>query len=131
MNFTFAWMPNLKFISWTDSTNASCHFCQDKLCDNFFLTFIFIYFQHKDNIVIVPEPLDLVNISQSRCSPSDLLRMRDILATKLETNPGAGPEQPITALTMLRYVNFLIQEMIISYILSISILFEDFFLSCF
>lgn len=58
--------------------------------------------QHKDNIVIVPESLDLVNISQSRCSPSDLLRMRDILATKLETNPGAGPEQPITALTMLR-----------------------------
>merc|ERR1712029_1044240 len=45
---------------------------------------------------------DLVNISQSRCSPSDLLRMRDILGTKLETNPGAGPEQPITALTMLR-----------------------------
>ena len=80
-----------------------------------FEPFLFIYFQHKDNIVIVPEPLDLVNISQSRCSPSDLLRMRDILATKLETNPGAGPEQPITALTMLRYVNFLIQEMIIFY----------------
>merc|ERR1719225_2012906 len=60
--------------------------------------------QHKENpgIAAVPEPLDLVNISQSRCSPSDLLRMRDILATKLETNPGAGPEQPITALTMLR-----------------------------
>jgi cyclin G2 len=60
--------------------------------------------QHKDALVVhlVPEPLDLVNISQSRCSPSDLLRMRDILATKLETNPGAGPEQPITALTMLR-----------------------------
>ena len=87
------------------------------------LTFLFVYFQHKDNIVIVPEPLDLVNISQSRCSPSDLLRMRDILATKLETNPGAGPEQPITALTMLRYLYFLIQEMIISYHLSISILF--------
>ena len=51
-----------------------------------------------------------MNISQSRCSPSDLLRMRDILATKLETNPGAGPEQPITALTMLRYLHFLIQE---------------------
>jgi hypothetical protein len=49
--------------------------------------------------------------------------MRDILATKLETNPGAGPEQPITALTMLRYVNFLIQEIIISYLISISILF--------
>jgi cyclin G2 len=60
--------------------------------------------QQKDaqHVVLVPEPLDLVNISQSRCSPSDLLRMRDILATKLETNPGAGPEQPITALTMLR-----------------------------
>lgn len=58
--------------------------------------------QHKDPVVSVPEPLDLVNISQSRCSPSDLLRMRDILALKLETNPGAGPEQPITALTMLR-----------------------------
>ena len=84
-------------------------FLRQALFDIIFLTFIFIYFQHKDNIVIVPEPLDLVNISQSRCSPSDLLRMRDILATKLETNPGAGPEQPITALTMLRYVNFLIQ----------------------
>jgi len=54
------------------------------------------------SIVTVPEPLDLVNISQSRCSPSDLLRMRDILALKLETNPGAGPEPPITPLTMLR-----------------------------
>jgi len=52
--------------------------------------------------VAVPDPLDLVNISQSRCSPSDLLRMRDILALKLETNPGAGPEPPITPLTMLR-----------------------------
>jgi len=60
--------------------------------------------QHKENpgIAAVPEPLDLVNISQSRCSPSDLLRMRDILALKLETNPGAGPEPPITPLTMLR-----------------------------
>lgn len=60
--------------------------------------------QHKENpgIAVVPEPLDLVNISQSRCSPSDLLRMRDILALKLETNPGAGPEPPITPLTMLR-----------------------------
>ena len=32
--------------------------------------------------VVVPEPLDLVNISQSRCSPSDLLRMRAILGKK-------------------------------------------------
>lgn len=58
--------------------------------------------QHVKEPVAVPEPLDLVNISQSRCSPSDLLRMRDILALKLETNPGAGPEQPVTMLTMLR-----------------------------
>ena len=98
------------------------------LYDIKFLTFLFIYFQHKDNIVIVPEPLDLVNISQSRCSPSDLLRMRDILATKLETNPGAGPEQPITALTMLRYLNVLIQQMIISYtICQFPFFFEDLF----
>ena len=33
---------------------------------------------------------------------SDLLRMRAILASKLEMNPGAGPEPPITSLTMLR-----------------------------
>lgn len=58
--------------------------------------------QQLPNPVVVPEPLDLVNISQSRCSPSDLLRMRAILASKLEMNPGAGPEPPITALTMLR-----------------------------
>jgi cyclin G2 len=58
--------------------------------------------QQQSDLITVPEPLDLVNISQSRCSPSDLLRMRDILALKLETNPGAGPEQPVTALTMLR-----------------------------
>lgn len=50
--------------------------------------------QGKDNLIVVPEPLDLVNISQSRCSPSDLLRMRAILASKLEMNPGVGPEQP-------------------------------------
>merc|ERR1711963_149693 len=58
--------------------------------------------QQQSNPVVVPEPLDLVNISQSRCSPSDLLRMRAILASKLEMNPGAGPEPPITASTMLR-----------------------------
>lgn len=58
--------------------------------------------QLQPNPVAVPEPLDLVNISQSRCSPSDLLRMRAILASKLEMNPGAGPEPPITSLTMLR-----------------------------
>ena len=35
--------------------------------------------QQQPQPVVVPEPLDLVNISQSRCSPSDLLRMRAIL----------------------------------------------------
>jgi hypothetical protein len=34
----------------------------------------------------------LVTISQSRCSPSDLLRMQTILANKLEMNPAAGKE---------------------------------------
>ena len=38
--------------------------------------------QQQSNPVVVPEPLDLVNISQSRCSPSDLLRMRAILGKK-------------------------------------------------
>lgn len=51
----------------------------------------------------IPEPSDLVNISQSRCSPTDLLRMQDILVTKLQiSNPGAGPEEPVTALKFLR-----------------------------
>lgn len=34
--------------------------------------------------VNIPDPADLVTISQSRCSPSDLLRMQGILATKLD-----------------------------------------------
>ena len=52
--------------------------------------------------ISVPDPSDLVTISQSRCSPSDLLRMQTILANKLEMNPGAGPELPVTALSFLR-----------------------------
>lgn len=52
-------------------------------------------------LINIPEPADLVSISQSRCSPSDLLRMQKILQSKLEVNPGAGPESPITALTFL------------------------------
>ena len=34
--------------------------------------------------LITPEPADLVTISQSRCSASDLLRMEAILANKLD-----------------------------------------------
>jgi len=52
--------------------------------------------------ISVPDSSDLVTISQSRCSPSDLLRMEPILANKLEMNPGAGPELPVTALSFLR-----------------------------
>lgn len=58
--------------------------------------------QGQQIIINVPEPADLVSISQSRCSPSDLLRMQAILSSKLELNPGAGPEPPVTVLTMLR-----------------------------
>ncbi|XP_040569883.1 cyclin G [Lepeophtheirus salmonis] len=53
-------------------------------------------------VITIPEPSDLVSISQSRCSPSDLLRMQAILSNKLELNPVAGPEQPITSLEFLR-----------------------------
>lgn len=52
--------------------------------------------------ISVPDASDLVTISQSRCSSSDLLRMQTILANKLEMNPGAGPDMPVTALSFLR-----------------------------
>jgi len=53
-------------------------------------------------LVNIPDPADLVSISQSRCSPSDLLRMQNILQSKLEINPAAGPEPPVTSLTFLK-----------------------------
>jgi len=53
-------------------------------------------------LISIPDPADIVGISQSRCSPSDLLRMQNILQAKLELNPGAGPEPPITSLSFLR-----------------------------
>ena len=40
--------------------------------------------QLEDQLLAIPEPADLVSISQSRCSASDLLRMEAILATKLD-----------------------------------------------
>jgi len=53
-------------------------------------------------LISVPDPSDLVTISQSRCSSSDLLRMQLILANKLEVNHAAGPGLPVTALGFLR-----------------------------
>ena len=56
------------------------------------------------NLITIPDPADVVTISQSRCSPADLLRMQDIMASKLELagNPGAAAEPPVTTLTLLR-----------------------------
>jgi len=56
----------------------------------------------ESSFVSIPDPADIVGISQSRCSPSDLLRMQNILQAKLELNPGAGPEPPVTSLSFLR-----------------------------
>ena len=57
----------------------------------------------EQSFITIPDPADIVSISQSRCSPSDLLRMQNILQSKLELNPAAGPEPPITSLSFLRY----------------------------
>jgi len=57
------------------------------------------------NLITVPEPADLVTISQSRCSPSDLMRMQAILSSKLDLNPASGPEPPVTPLTLLRLMH--------------------------
>lgn len=51
--------------------------------------------------VNIPDPSDLVSISQSRCSSSDLLRMQAILATKLGLGQ-PGEIEPVTPLTLLR-----------------------------
>lgn len=56
----------------------------------------------EQSLITIPDPADIVSISQSRCSPSDLLRMQNILQSKLELNPAAGPEPPITSLSFLR-----------------------------
>lgn len=49
----------------------------------------------------VPDPQTLVNISQSRCSASDLIRMEGILANKLEICQDAS-SLPVTCLSFLR-----------------------------
>ena len=51
------------------------------------LEFDILLFQSRgelSELAELPDPADLVTISQSRCSASDLLRMEAILATKLE-----------------------------------------------
>lgn len=48
----------------------------------------------------VPDPQTLVNISQSRCSASDLTRMEGILATKLSDQ--SVPALPVTCLSFIR-----------------------------
>ena len=50
-------------------------------------------------LAAVPDPSDLVTISQSRCSSSDLLRMEAILSSKLSS---ANIKLPVTPLTCLR-----------------------------
>lgn len=50
-----------------------------------------------------PEPADLVAISQSRCSASDLLRMEGILASKLGVSEGSS--MPVTPLAFLRVMS--------------------------
>jgi len=55
-------------------------------------------------LVGTPEPTDLVSISQSRCSASDLLRMEAILASKLE-GEGRAAQGPVTPLSFLRVMS--------------------------
>lgn len=60
------------------------------------------YQQARGDLSVVPEPADLVTISQSRCSASDLLRMEAILASKLDSKKQAVPPLPVTPLSFLR-----------------------------
>jgi len=60
------------------------------------------YQQVHGDTVSVPEPTDLVTISQSRCSASDLLRMEAILVSKLDSKKQAVPPLPVTPLSFLR-----------------------------
>ena len=47
----------------------------------------------EDKLISVPDPADLVTISQSRCTPSDLLRMQAILVSKLDLQLDDAEEQ--------------------------------------
>lgn len=60
------------------------------------------YQESRGDLANVPEPSDLVSISQSRCSASDLLRMEAILASKLDNKQQSVPPLPVTPLSFLR-----------------------------
>jgi len=60
------------------------------------------YQEARGDLAVVPEPADLVSISQSRCSASDLLRMEAILASKLDNKQQSVPPLPVTPLSFLR-----------------------------
>lgn len=59
------------------------------------------HYKEKGLITTIPDPNDIVSISQSRCSSSDLLRMQDILADKLGLNKPMEAKN-VTPLTLLR-----------------------------
>lgn len=52
--------------------------------------------------ISIPDAGDLVNISQAKCSPSDMARMQDILTEKLNLNLDEDREPAISMLTLLR-----------------------------
>merc|ERR1719191_619531 len=56
-------------------------------------------------LVGTPDPADLVSISQSRCSASDLLRMEAILASKLECSKQGMPVTPLSFLRVMSAVS--------------------------
>ena len=57
---------------------------------------------NEEELITVPDPADIVAISQSHCSPTDLLRMQNILQEKLELSPEDVSKPPITSLYFLR-----------------------------
>lgn len=61
------------------------------------------YQEVRSDLLVLPQPSDLVSISQSRCSASDLLRMEAIIASKLENKQQQTvPPLPVTPLSFLK-----------------------------
>lgn len=52
--------------------------------------------------VVIPDPADLITISQCKCSVGDLERMQEIMVRKLDAYPHTTP---VTPLTMARLVH--------------------------
>lgn len=59
------------------------------------------------DLISIPDPSDLVTISQSRCSPSDLLRMQSILINKLEMNNTNSNEKKPAVVTSLEFLRLM------------------------